>query len=202
MHPIKDSHKTIRHGTAPQQTKLSRVACCILGRASGLQKVAPVTSKNHSCSPIWGAGIQDYTRFVVTTKQTTHIHVIHTRKLYTDYTGIFPVRSRSVNQYVMLAYHYSNVILVAHFKTRKEQHRLSAYNSIMKRLNNWGLTTDLHILDNEESQNYKETIRDKLVVDLQLVPPDTHRINASERAIRIFKVHFLAVLSWVEPDFP
>ena len=102
----------------------------------------------------------------------------------------------------MLAYYSSNVILVAFCKTIKDQHRLAAYNSIMQRLQNIGLTTDLHILDNEDSQNYKETIRDKLVVDLQLVPPDTHRINASERAIRTFKVHFLAVLSWVEPDFP
>ena len=102
----------------------------------------------------------------------------------------------------MLAYYSSNVILVAFCKTIKDQHRLAAYNSIMQRLKNIGLTTDLLILDNEESQNYKETIRDKLVVDLQLVPPDTHRINASERAIRNFKVHFLAVLSWMEPDFP
>ena len=72
----------------------------------------------------------------------------------------------------------------------------------MKRLNNWGLTTDLHILDNESSQNYKAAIKDKWGVNFQLVPPDIHRINAAEQAIRTFESRFLAVLSGVAPYFP
>ena len=44
-----------------------------------------------------------------------HIRAIHTSKFYTDDTSRFPVRSRSGNQYVMVAYHSSNVILVAPF---------------------------------------------------------------------------------------
>ena len=48
-----------------------------------------------------------------------HIHVMHTSKLYMDDTGRFPVYSRSGNQYIIAAYHSSNVILVAPFKTRK-----------------------------------------------------------------------------------
>ena len=51
----------------------------------------------------------------------------------------------------------------------------------MQRLSNRGLTTDLKILDNEASQNYKAAIKDKLYVDFQLVPPYIHRINAAER---------------------
>ena len=74
-----------------------------------------------------------------------HICAIHKSKFYTDDTGRFPVRSRIVNQSVMVAYHSSNLILVAPFKTRKDQHRLSAYNSIMRRLNKRSLTTDLQI---------------------------------------------------------
>ena len=72
----------------------------------------------------------------------------------------------------------------------------------MQRLNNIGLTTDLKILYNQASQNYKATIKDKWGVDLQLLPHDIHRRNASERAIRTFKAHFLAVLSGVAPDSP
>ena len=49
----------------------------------------------------------------------------------------------------MVVYHYSNVILVATFKTRKNQNVLAAYNYIIQRLNYRGLTTDLQILDNE-----------------------------------------------------
>ena len=44
-----------------------------------------------------------------------HIHAIHTSKLYIDDTGIFPVRSGSGNQHVMVAYHSSDVILVSPF---------------------------------------------------------------------------------------
>ena len=36
----------------------------------------------------------------------------------------------------------------------------------------------------------------------QLVPPDIHRQNAAERAIRTFKAHFLTILAGVAPDFP
>jgi hypothetical protein len=39
-------------------------------------------------------------------------------------------------------------------------------------------------------------------VEYQLVPPDMHRRNAAERAIRTFKAHFLAILAGVEADFP
>ena len=34
------------------------------------------------------------------------------------------------------------------------------------------------------------------------MPPDLHRRNAAERAIRTFKAHFLAILAGVAIDFP
>ena len=71
----------------------------------------------------------------------------------------------------------------------------------MQRLKKRGLTTDFKILDNEASQNYKDTIKDKWGVDFQLVHPDIHRRNSVERDIRTFKAHFLAVLSRLAPDF-
>ena len=72
----------------------------------------------------------------------------------------------------------------------------------MQRLKNRGLTTDLQILDNEASQNYKDIIKDKWGVYFQLVKPDIHRSDAAEQEIRTFKARFLAVLSGVAPDFP
>ena len=36
----------------------------------------------------------------------------------------------------------------------------------------------------------------------QLVPPNVHRRNISERAIQTFKAHFLEILAGVDPDFP
>ena len=49
-------------------------------------------------------------------------------KLYTDNMGRFPVRSRSGNHYIMLAYHAdTNAILVEPFQSRHNRHRSEAY---------------------------------------------------------------------------
>ena len=132
-----------------------------------------------------------------------HIQVRHISKLFTDDTGRFPIRSRSHNQYVMIAYHCdSNAILACPFKSRKDHHRIPAYNSIMERLEARGFAVDLQILDNEASADYKKAITKKWKAKFQLVPPNMHRRNAAERAIRTFKAHFLAILAGVAPDFP
>jgi hypothetical protein len=36
----------------------------------------------------------------------------------------------------------------------------------------------------------------------KLVPSHCHRFNASERAIRTFKEHYVEGLAYVDPDFP
>ena len=124
-------------------------------------------------------------------------------KLYTDDTGRLPIRARSGNQYITIAYHkLSNVILCAPFANRSDAHRLAAYNSIMHRLTKRGLTVDLQILDNEASKDFKANIEDKWKAKYQLVPPDVHRRNAAERAIQTFKSHFLAIIADLPPAFP
>ena len=84
----------------------------------------------------------------------------------------------------MVAYHSSNLILVDPFKSRKDASRLAAYDTIMQHLKDKGLLVDLQILYNECSTEYEQSMTDKWVVEFQLVPPDMHRRNASERAIR------------------
>ena len=114
-------------------------------------------------------------------------------KLYTDDTGRFPVRARSGNQYVMLAYHVDgNLILQQPFKTKSDTHRLAAYNTIMMRLAAKGLSVDLQIMDNEASAAFKQSITFAWRAKFQL----------AERAIHTFKNHFLAILAGVDPSFP
>ena len=73
--------------------------------------------------------------------------------------GKFPIKAKSGNQYLMVAYHCDlNVILVAPFKTRKVNHRLGAYKSIMAPLRNNGMIVNLQILDNEASTKFKHLI--------------------------------------------
>ena len=72
----------------------------------------------------------------------------------------------------------------------------------MQRISDNKIIVDLQILDNEASAEYKWTITKKWNANYQLVPPNTHRSNAAERAIRTYKVHFLSILAGVAPDFP
>ena len=81
-----------------------------------------------------------------------HVKVLHQSKLYTYDTGRFPTRARSGNQYVMVAYHSSNVILFETFESRKDKHCLAAYNFIMQQLKDKHLLVDLQILDKESSK--------------------------------------------------
>jgi hypothetical protein len=132
-----------------------------------------------------------------------HIHVVPISKLYTDDTGCFPVRARSGNQYVMIAYYANgNLNHQQAFKTGSDKHRIAVYNTIMTRLAARGLAVDLQILDNETSAAYKHAITVTWQAKFQLVPPDMHRHNRAERAIRTFKDHFLAILANVDPLFP
>ena len=87
-----------------------------------------------------------------------YAQVLKKHILYTYDTKHFPIRDRRGNQYSMVAYHSSNVILVEPFYSRKYKNRLAAYNAIMQRLKLKDLLVDLHILDNECSKEYQETI--------------------------------------------
>ena len=111
-----------------------------------------------------------------------YVQVIPKHIIYIDDTGRLPFRDISGNQYVMVAYHSSDVILVEPFSSRKEN-RLAAYNSIMQRLKEKYITIDLHILDNGCSREYQATIQNRCKFQFQLVPPDMHRQNVAERVI-------------------
>ena len=65
-----------------------------------------------------------------------------------------------------------------------------------------GLAVDLQILVNEASAVYKEAITVKWKAKFQRVPPDMHCRNWVERAIRMFKSHFLSILAGVDTAFP
>ena len=103
----------------------------------------------------------------------------------------------------MVAYHCdSNAIFFAPFKTRKDKHRMEAYKSVMTRLQKNGMSVNLQILNDEASSKFKHLITEDLGIKYQLVPPNIQIRNASERAIRTFKAHFLSILEGIEPDFP
>ena len=104
---------------------------------------------------------------------------------------------------MIITYHCDlNVIIACHFSSRKDVHRLGAYNAIIERLKSRGNHVDLQVLTNEASAAYRQQITDKWKADFQLVPPNIHGRNTTERAIHTFKAHFLEILAGGAPDFP
>ena len=81
------------------------------------------------------------------------------RKLYTDDTRSFPIRSHRGNQYIIIAFHCDpNTILQSPFKTKNDKHRIKPYNSIMIWLKSRGQKVNLQILDKGAITYYKQVI--------------------------------------------
>ena len=76
-----------------------------------------------------------------------------------------------------------------------------AYQALIDRLKEAKIAPTLHILDNECSEEFKETIKENSMT-YQLVPPNDHRRNVAEKAIQTFKDHFVSVLCGTDDDFP
>jgi hypothetical protein len=125
-----------------------------------------------------------------------------TGKIYTDQTGRFIVPSSTGNNYLMILYDYdTNAIFAEPLPNRRAASILAAYKTLHARLCAAGFRPKLQRLDNECSNLLKAFMTDEKV-DYQLVPPNVHRRNAAERAIRTFKDHFIAGLCSLDPDFP
>jgi hypothetical protein len=86
-------------------------------------------------------------------------------------------------------------------KSRSASEWVKAYDSIHQELTFKGFKPKLQTLNNEASTALKNffTVNN---IAYQLVPPQCHRRNAAERAIRTFKEHFVAGISSVDPSFP
>ena len=116
------------------------------------------------------------------------------QKMYTDQTGRFPVQSYRGMQYVMVLYKISsNSILVKPLGNRTSGEMVAAYTNLLDRLKESGIKPTLHILDNEISQEYKDAIGTNNM-KFQLVPPNNHRCKIAEKAIQVFKDHFISKL--------
>jgi hypothetical protein len=124
------------------------------------------------------------------------------RKAYLDLTGKFPHVSTRGYQYFLLIYDYdSNAILVDILRTRQASEIKSSWIKLHTQLQNGGTAPKIYILDNECSTDLKSTMV-KHNIEFQLVPPDMHRRNAAEKAIRTWKNHFIAGLSSIDPAYP
>ena len=121
---------------------------------------------------------------------------------YTDLTGRFPHVSSRGSEYIFVMYDYdSNAILAEPLKNRQAKTITDAWEKLHESLTKCGHKTKHFVLDNECSSDLKAALK-KHNKTFELTPPNIHRRNAAERAIRTLKNHFLACLATCDPDFP
>jgi hypothetical protein len=124
-----------------------------------------------------------------------------TQKIWTNQTGKFPKKSTKGNHYIMvLMESHSEVILMEAMKNRLSGKIIRAFQKLLRHLHTAGITPKHHILDNECSSEFKDTITSNNMT-YQLVPPHDHRRNRAKKAIQTFKDHFVAILCSTDKEF-
>jgi hypothetical protein len=71
----------------------------------------------------------------------------------------------------------------------------------LARMQRHGLIPKHQIYDNQASAEYEAAIKTSSMT-YELVPPKEHQCNMAEKAIQIFKDHFVGVLSGCTPYMP
>ena len=105
-------------------------------------------------------------------------------------------------QYVFLAYNYDlNAILVRAMPSKNDGAMIAAFTDILATLNACGYVPTLNVMDNECSKAVEAHIRSHSM-DIHLIPPHNHHVNAAECAIATFKEHFISALATVDKDCP
>lgn len=123
-------------------------------------------------------------------------------KNYSDQTGRFPHQSSRGNEYIMVMYdHDANAILAEALKNRQAKTLVDAWERLHQKLTVHGHVTTNFVLDNECSAELKAAMK-KHKKQYELTPPNMHRRNAAERAIRTFKNHLMAGFATCDKDFP
>jgi len=103
-------------------------------------KAKPTPLETCDTSQLHGKKVQDiYT-------ETYHVR----ETMFSDQTGQFPTRSQCGNKYIMVMVEIDrNAILVEPMKSRKDEEMIRAYNALLLRLKQAGITPKKHVLDNE-----------------------------------------------------
>ena len=85
--------------------------------------------------------------------------------------------------------------------TQSSASMVTAFTEVITTLKTRGYYPALNVMDNECSAAVEKYIRSENI-NIQLVPPHNHRVNAAERAIATFKEHFIAALATVDMHCP
>jgi hypothetical protein len=120
-----------------------------------------------------------------------------------DPAGRLPISTEGGGEYHVILYHYdSNYIHVELAKNRTKKELTEALHRSLEYFTNRGMDASYALLDNEFAMaGYKKFFRQK-GLHMQLVPPNSHRRNMAERAIRTWKGQFISVLCTTDSNYP
>ncbi len=127
---------------------------------------------------------------------------LHMGTMYADLTGAFPVRSFKNMQYIFVAYIYNlNAILVSAMPSKNNAAMIAAFSDIFSTLAAHGYAPTLNVKDNKCSKAVEVHIKANKM-NVHLVLPHNHRVNAAECAIATFKENFITGLATADKDCP
>jgi hypothetical protein len=107
--------------------------------------------------------------------------------IYTNITGAFPVQSFKNMQYIFLAYIYNlNAIIMQPMPSHTNSLFITAFSKVFAILRTCDYQPALNVMDNECSKAKEKHIRANKM-NIQLIPPHNHHVNAAERAIAMFR---------------
>jgi len=120
---------------------------------------------------------------------------------YSDTTGKFAVQSKHGANYVFVSV-YDNYVHLTGLKSRKAEEFVKVYAEVIEFFKKVaGRKPALQVLDNETSGLLEAFFKDS-DLPYQYVPPDNHRSNRAERAIRSAKDHLIAGLATTNSECP
>jgi hypothetical protein len=121
---------------------------------------------------------------------------------YTYLTGRFPAVSSRGYKYILILYDFDmNNIMAEPMKNRSDAESIREYTVIYDELTSKGLKPLSQTMENEASTALK-TFFMALQMKFQLILTHIHRQNAAERAIQMFKNHFIAGICTTDKQFP
>ncbi len=105
----------------------------------------------------------------------------------------------SVNFFIL--YHYaSNSILAKPITGLDIMSIFTAYKTYFEELTAKGFKPQLNIMDNQATNHIKKILT-KNKCKLQVIEPHNHCVNATKRAIQMFKAAFITALITTDSDF-
>jgi len=120
--------------------------------------------------------------------------------IHSDLTGKFPVRSRNGNQYILVSV-LKNYCYGVAMQSRSADDYLIAFKTTHDHFKRLGHNIKFQKMDNESSE-LVETFFKQANIIVEFVPPNNHRTNKAEPAIRDYKNHLISTLATTHESFP